>query len=59
MNAENPEAAVKEVKRVLKPGGTFIVTYLKSFDFTDILKRHFKLIDSRDCGEDVCFILKN
>ena len=59
MNAENPEGAIKEVKRVLKPEGIFIVTYLKSFDFTEMLKRHFKLIDSRDCGEDVCFILKN
>jgi ubiquinone/menaquinone biosynthesis C-methylase UbiE len=59
MNAENPEGAVKEVKRVLKPEGIFIVTYLKSFDFSDTLKRYFKLIDMRSCGEDVCFILKN
>lgn len=59
MNAENPEGAVKEVKRVLKPEGIFIVTYLKSFDFFDTLKRYFKLIDMRSCGEDVCFILKN
>ena len=59
MNAENPEAVIKEVKRVLKPKGIFIVTYLKSFDFSEPLRRHFKLINSRDCGEDVCFILKN
>ena len=59
MNAENPEAVIKEVKRVLKPDGTFIVTYLKSFDFSEVLKRYFKLIDMRECGEDVCFILRN
>lgn len=59
MNAEHPEAVIKEVKRVLKPSGTFIVTYLKSFDFSEELRRYFKLADMRDCGEDVCFILKN
>jgi len=59
MNAENPEGVIKEVKRVLKPGGIFIITYLKGFDFSEILKRYFKLEAMRDCGEDVSFILKN
>lgn len=58
MNFEDPEQALKEVKRVLKKNGVFICSYLKKFDFDKLLKKNFKLVEKRDCGEDVCYFLK-
>ena len=58
MNFEDPEAALKEVKRVLGKNGLFICSYLKKYDFEKLLKKHFKIIEKRDCGEDICYYLK-
>lgn len=57
MNSPNPQKTIEEVYRIIKPKGSFVVTYLKSFDFTNDLKRKFKINESIDCGEDICFVL--
>lgn len=56
-NCSDPERAIKEVKRVSKPKGTFICTFLKSFKLEPLLEKHFKIIEKRPCGEDIGFIL--
>ncbi len=58
MNSENPEKVIKEVRRILVKNGVFICTFLKSFDFSRIIKKHFTVLEKKDCGEDVCYILK-
>lgn len=58
MNAENPSNVLEEVRRVLKPGGFFVLTYLKKFDFSGELRSKFRLIEYKECGEDVCFVLR-
>jgi ubiquinone/menaquinone biosynthesis C-methylase UbiE len=57
MNSNSPQKTINEVCRILKPKGVFIVTYLKDFDFTKDLQRKFKIKESIDCGEDICFRL--
>ncbi len=59
MNCEHPEKAIKEIKRVLKPKGTFVCTFLKSFSskITPLLEKHFKIQEEIACGEDVGFKL--
>ncbi len=57
MNSSSPQKTINEVHRILKPEGIFVVTYLKSFDFTKDLRQKFKIKESIDCGEDVCFVL--
>ena len=57
MNSNSPQKTINEVCRILKPKGAFIVTYLKDFDFTKDLQRNFKIKESIDCGEDICFRL--
>ena len=57
MNSNSPKKTINEVHRILKPKGIFVVTYLKNFDFTKDLQRKFKIIESIDCGEDICFKL--
>ena len=57
MNSNSPQKTINEVHRILKPNGAFIVTYLKDFDFTKDLQRKFKIKESIDCGEDICFRL--
>ena len=57
MNSNSPQKTINEVHRILKPKGAFIVTYLKDFDFTKDLQRKFKIKESIDCGEDICFRL--
>lgn len=59
MNSPNPQKTIEEVYRIIKPGGIFVVTYLKSFDFTNDLKLKFKIKESIDCGEDICFVLNS
>lgn len=58
MNVENPELALKEVKRVLTKDGIFICTFLKSFNLDKVIIDNFKILEKKDCGEDICFILK-
>ena len=53
-----PASAIAEVKRVLKPGGPFIFTFMKKRFSTALeggLKENFKIISKHDCGEDVGF----
>lgn len=57
MNSNSPQKTINEVYRILKPKGVFIVTYLKDFDFTKDLQRKFKINESIDCKEDICFRL--
>lgn len=57
MNFENPENALKEVRRVLKKDGIFICTYLKKFNFDKLLKKQFKIIKKINCGEDIGYYL--
>ena len=57
MNSSNPQKTIDEVYRILKPNGIFVVTYLKSFDFTNDLQRKFKIKENIDCNEDICFVL--
>ncbi len=59
MNSSNPKKTINEVNRILKSDGVFVVTYLKSFNFTKDLKQKFKIKESIDCGEDICFILNS
>jgi len=59
MNSPNPKKTINEVNRILKPEGIFVVTYLKSFDFTKDLQRKFKIRESIDCGEDIGFVLNS
>jgi len=57
MNSSNPQKTINEVHRILKPKGLFVVTYLKDFNFTKDLQLKFKIKESIDCGEDICFKL--
>ena len=61
MNSSNPEKALKEIKRVLKPNGTFVCTFLKAFEskLKPLLKKHFKIKLQTNCGEDVGFFYLN
>lgn len=58
-NVENPDQAIKEVKRVLKKNGKFICTFLHQFkdELKPILKKHFKIREEKSVGEDIGFIL--
>jgi ubiquinone/menaquinone biosynthesis C-methylase UbiE len=60
MNCKDPEAAINEIKRVLKPSGTFVCTFLKAFEskLKPILSKHFKIQLETNCGEDIGFLLK-
>ena len=59
MNSSNPEKAIKEIKRVLKPNGTFVCTFIRSFSssLTPLFEKHFKIKLQTTCGEDIGFIL--
>ncbi len=57
MNSSSPQKTISEVHRILKPKGIFVVTYLKSFDFTKDLQHKFRIHKSIDCNEDICFVL--
>jgi ubiquinone/menaquinone biosynthesis C-methylase UbiE len=60
MNCKKPEAALLEVKRVLKKDGTFVCTFLKHFGkkLKPLLQKHFKINLETDCGEDIGFVCK-
>lgn len=58
-SSDNLNKSVKEIKRVLKPRGLFIMTYLdKKFNSSVVstLKKYFKNVKQVPCGEDVGFI---
>ncbi len=58
-NCSSQEKAIKEAKRVLKPKGTFVCTFLRSLEpkLKLLLEKHFKTLEKRPCGEDIGFIL--
>ena len=60
MNCKNPEKVIKEIKRVLKLNGTFVCTFLKSFEskLKPLLEKHFKIQLETNCGEDVGFLFR-
>ncbi|MCD6128073.1 MAG: class I SAM-dependent methyltransferase [Methanomicrobia archaeon] len=51
---------ISEAYRVLKNGGIFVLTTLKKTYKEDLINalRIFKMIDKKECGEDIGFILK-
>jgi ubiquinone/menaquinone biosynthesis C-methylase UbiE len=55
MNCKNPEKAIAEIKRVLKSKGTFVCTFLKSFEskIKPSIKKQFNIQLETNCGEDV------
>lgn len=58
-SSDNLKKSIKEIRRVLKPNGLFIMTYLdKKFDskVIPVLKTYFNNIKQVPCGEDVGFI---
>ncbi len=59
MNCRNLERAIEEIKRVSKSDGFVICTFLKAFEskIKPILEKHFEIIEKKQCGEDVGFIL--
>ena len=59
MNCKHPEKAIKEVKRVLKPNGTFICTFLRAFKpkLKPLLEKHFKIKEEKEISEDAGFII--
>jgi ubiquinone/menaquinone biosynthesis C-methylase UbiE len=58
MNSQDPEKALKEVKRVLKKDGTFICTFLRAFSpkLRPLLEMHFNIKEEKLCGEDIGFV---
>jgi len=58
-NVENPEQAIREVKRVLKKNGTFVCSFLHQFkdELKPLLQKNFKIKEEKPAGEDVGFIL--
>jgi len=60
MNSQDPEKALKEVRRILKKDGTFICTFLRSFEskLKPLIEKHFKIKEEKPCGEDIGFILR-
>ncbi len=59
MNSKDPEKAIKEVKRVLKPSGAFVCTFLRDFEskLKPLLEKYLEIKEKRTCGEDIGFIL--
>ncbi|MEM2873895.1 MAG: class I SAM-dependent methyltransferase [Candidatus Nanoarchaeia archaeon] len=57
-NLENAEAMLREVKRILKPDGIFVLTVLSKFvDKLAFVEKYFKILEMKTCGEDVGLIL--
>jgi len=57
-NLDSADAALLEVKRILKPKGTFVLTVLNKFaGKLDVVEKYFKIMEMKICGEDVGLIL--
>jgi len=56
-NVEDVNNFLKEAKRILKPNGVFVLTYLNKFDFEKDIKKHFKVINKKEFSEDIGFVL--
>lgn len=57
-SSDDLKKSIAEVKRILKPNGLLILTYLKKIDLKmiSILKSKFNNIKQVPCGEDIGFI---
>jgi len=58
MNSDNVERTLNEIKRILKKDGKIIISYLKKFDFLELIKNNFKILKQETIDEDVLFILE-
>ena len=60
MNCKNPEKAILEIKRVLKPKGTIVCTFLKAFEskLKPMIAKNFTVKLETTCGEDTGLILE-
>jgi ubiquinone/menaquinone biosynthesis C-methylase UbiE len=58
MNSDNVERTMNEIKRILKKDGKIIISYLKKFDFLELIKNNFKILKQETIDEDVLFILE-
>lgn len=57
-NLDSADAALLEVKRVLKPKGTFVLTILSKFaGKLDVIEKYFQITEMKICGEDMGLIL--
>ena len=56
-NIEHPELALDELKRITKD--KTILTYLDKFDFMDLIEKRFDILEIRQAGEDIGFIVKS
>jgi ubiquinone/menaquinone biosynthesis C-methylase UbiE len=58
-NLEDAEKMLKEVKRVLKKDGTFVLTFLnKMMDKMPEVENHFDVVEMKTCGEDIGLVLR-
>jgi ubiquinone/menaquinone biosynthesis C-methylase UbiE len=59
-NLESAEAMLREVKRVLKKDGLFVLTVLNKFtDKLSAIEKYFRIIEVKTCGEDIGLILSS
>jgi len=57
-NLESAEAMLREVKRVLKKDGLFVLTVLNKFtDKLSAIEKYFRIIEIKTCGEDIGLVL--
>jgi len=57
-NLDSADAALLEVKRILKQKGTFVLTVLNKFEGKlDAVEKYFKIMEMKICGEDVGLVL--
>jgi len=58
-NLESADEMLAEVKRVLKPKGTFVLTVLnKITPNMELIETHFKIVEMKVCGEDLGLVLQ-
>tara|TARA_B100000902_G_scaffold378244_1_gene411288 strand:+ start:419 stop:907 length:489 start_codon:yes stop_codon:yes gene_type:complete len=58
MNSDNIENTLKEIRRITKKEGRVIISYLNKYDFSDKIKKYFKIIKKSNLFEDELFILE-